>query len=135
MELDKFLVLDKRLSILYIEHNNVRYPFMLDTGCGMSVLDVSSITDKMTIKDTGKVMPGITIASGRVDAQIPVIEMDFKIGKQPFSDKFMVIDMSNAFNRLESDLKIKPIGLIGTRFFKENNMKIDFENETISYAN
>lgn len=118
------------LPIVTFKQGKNKINLLIDTGSTKSVilpslLDVIKFTD---LNEGGTIfgMEGNVINTSYVN-------IDFKLHKNDYSEKFQVVDMSSAFNAIKQDTGVTIHGILGNSFFENYGYVLDFK-DFIAYS-
>lgn len=105
------------------------FNMIVDTGCGVSMLNKPSIKDaELLYKKSENKISLSALTPDSVEAGCIVI--DFNIGKKKVSEEFYLTEHED-FASFRSLYNIEMHGLLGSSFFDSNNCRIDFENHVL----
>ena len=108
--------------------NNMFAIFVLDTGCGESMIDVSALSQlapDSIIAESSTQYVGIEL---KPQSSIRKINLDLKLNDLSFNQTFNIMDISKMFSTYKCDSPNTIIaGLIGGDFFIQNKVVIDYD--------
>lgn len=114
------------LPIVTFIHNGQKLHLMLDTGSDDSYIN-SKIADKLLpVKTDNASIPVIT-GTGESKAEGRVF-LDLTYDNNVFINNFYLMDLDNAFKAITDERGLEIHGIIGNRFFKKYEYKLDFES-------
>lgn len=114
------------LPIVTFEHRGVKLHLMLDTGSDDSYIN-SKIADILQpVKADDATIPVIT-GTGETDAKGRVL-LDLTYNNNVFYNYFFLMDLDNAFKAITDERGLEIHGIIGNKFFKKYEYKLDFES-------
>lgn len=118
------------LPIVTFKQGENKINLLIDTGSSKSVIIPSVLN---TFKHE-KLNEGGTIfgMEGNIIETI-YVNIDFILNKDNYSEKFQVVDMSNAFNTLKQDTGVTIHGILGNTFFEKYGYVIDYK-DFVAYA-
>lgn len=118
------------LPVVTFKQGDNKINLLIDTGSSKSVILPSVLNtfkhEKLNEGGTIFGMEGNTI-------ETVFVSMDFALNKTNYSEKFQVVDMSNAFNTLKQDTGVTIHGILGNTFFEKYGFVIDFK-DFVAYA-
>lgn len=118
------------LPIVTFKQGDNKINLLIDTGSSKSVI----LPSVLNIFKHEKLNEGGTIfgMEGNIIETV-FVSMDFALNKANYSEKFQVVDMSNAFSTLKQDTGVTIHGILGNTFFEKYGFVIDFK-DFIAYA-
>lgn len=122
---------DSGLPVITLTNNGKEFNFLVDTGANLCVLNERHLEEieHEPLKGTGT-MFGM---EGNVQ-QVSYVRVDLTIGKDILKVPFQIINIDNAFGRVEQDYGVTIHGVLGTQFLEKYKGKIDFIERTLSYG-
>lgn len=116
------------LPIITVENNGKKLNFLLDTGSNVSHIN-SNILDSLS--DYSKVPAApteITTVNGVESIEGSWIELPFYYKKQYFSETFLPLDLTDAFDSIKRDNGVQLHGILGNSFFAKYRYVLDFDD-------
>lgn len=114
--------------------NKYKY-FLVDSGATHNVLSKESFKNISKKEDEVKIVDNLAIlgiSGGDENKTMPVIEEVISIGRDKFTQNFIVSENWEATKKYISDnCGIEVIGLLGSEFFQKARWVIDFDNLVI----
>lgn len=114
------------LPIVTFEHNGNKLHLMLDTGSDDSYINSKIANVLCPIKADESSIPVIT-GTGETTAAGRVL-LDLVYNGNRFLNYFFLMDLDNAFKAITDERGLEIHGIIGNRFFKKYEYKLDFES-------
>jgi len=103
--------------------------FLLDSGSEHNIIDKSVLsTITHTVLDDPS-MPNTLSGVGGV-SNVSACSITFKCGDEEYTDKFIVNDMQEALKLLKRETGVIMHGIIGSRFLREHQVILDYQNLT-----
>lgn len=99
--------------------------FLCDTGADECYLDETAIKG-MKLKKLGVNRSGLTTGSGVIMDERNVVAADVYVNGKVDKIRFTVYDYSVPFDQIASECGIRPGGILGSNFFDEFNLTLDF---------
>ena len=118
------------LPIVTFKQGKNKFNLLVDTGSTKSVVlpSLLEVIKSIDLNEGGTIfgMEGNVINTSYVN-------IDFKLHKNEYSEKFQVVDMSSAFNSIKQDTGVTIHGILGNSFFENYGYVIDFK-DFIAYS-
>ena len=112
------------LPLLIVKAQDKNLCFLLDTGSNINVLDrrVAKFFHLSAI-NTKQQQFGIDGSTQISD----VVEFSFSLNEHEYTSSFSVLDLSNAFGKVEEESGIQIHGLLVCSFMEQHKWVLDFE--------
>ena len=122
---------DSGLPVVTLTNNNKEFNFLVDTGANQCVLNERHLEEieHEVLEGTGT-MFGM---EGNIQ-QVTYVKVELSKEDTVFKIPFQVINIDNAFGRVEKDYGITIHGVLGTQFLEKYKSKINFIERTLSYG-
>ena len=118
------------LPIVNFKQGKNKINLLVDTGSTKSVILPSLLeTIKFTDLNEGGTIFGM---EGNV-ISTSYVNIEFKLHKNDYYEKFQVVDMSSAFNAIKQDTGVTIHGILGNSFFENYGYVLDFK-DFIAYS-
>ena len=119
------------LPVITLTNNDKEFNFLVDTGANLCVLNESHLGEigHEPLEGTGT-MFGM---EGNVQ-NVTYVKVELARGKRVFKIPFQVVNIDNAFKRVELDYGITIHGVLGTQFLDKNKVKVNFIERSIAYG-
>lgn len=119
------------LPLLIVKAQDKNLCFLLDTGSNINVLDrrVANFFH-LTANDTKQRQFGIDGLIQISDA----VEFSFSLDEHEYTATFSVLDLSNAFGKVEEESGIQIHGLLGCSFMEQHKWILDFDKLCLSVS-
>lgn len=118
------------LPIVTFKQGKNKINLLIDTGSTKSVI-LPSLLD--VIKSTDLNEGGTIFGMEGNVINTSYVNIDFKLHKNDYSEKFQVVDMSSAFNAIKQDTGVTIHGILGNSFFENYGYVLDFK-DFIAYS-
>lgn len=118
------------LPIVTFKQGKNKINLLIDTGSTKSVI-LPSLLD--VIKSTDLNEGGTIFGMEGNVINTSYVNIDFKLHKKDYSEKFQVVDMSSAFNAIKQDTGVTIHGILGNSFFENYGYVLDFK-DFIAYS-
>lgn len=129
---DTYLKGNSELPIIRINVEGTMCNLLLDTGANINILN-ESVFDKINKNQTIKVVKAeehITVGSGSME-QTGVAKLNFAHQKLKFVQEFDILNMSAAVDQIAHRTGITVDGILGSKFFKDNQWSLDFDTMVV----
>lgn len=119
------------LPIITLKNNGADFNFLVDTGANLNVLNESCLDtlDYEPLEGTGT-MFGM---EGNIQ-EVTYVKVALTHGRKKFEAAFQVVNIDNAFGRIEKDYNVTIHGVLGTSFLEKYKGKINFEERSLKYG-
>lgn len=114
------------LPVVTFEHNGNKLHLMLDTGSDDSYINTSVLPFLDPVRTEKSSVPVITGAGETSTSGIVVLDLMYN--NHRFINHFLIMNLDNAFNAITQERGIEIHGIIGNKFFKKYEYKLDFES-------
>ena len=111
------------LPIATFYQGEVKLNFLLDTGSNNNILNMSIIS-QLEYAETNKTAS--VYGMDGVDHTCPYCLVDITYQDAHYPTNFMVCDMKMAFDNIKKETGVTVHGILGSRFFKQNESILDF---------
>lgn len=125
---DNYLKKNSELPIIKLNVEGRMCNLLLDSGANINILN-ESVFNKINKDQTIKVVKAeehITVGSGSME-QVGVANLNFSYQKLKFTQEFDILNMSEAVGLLSKRTGLVIDGILGSKFFKENQWSLDFD--------
>lgn len=119
------------LPIVTLENGDSKYNFLVDTGANLCVLN-AKYAETMQCEPVGGT--GTMFGMEGNIQEVTYVKAELTHGKDKFNVSFQVIDIDNAFGRIEQDYNITVHGVLGTAFLERYKGKVDFIEHKLKYG-
>ena len=130
--------LKTKIPIINIKIENKYYPFILDSGSQMNILDFSFVESLPTeLTDTiSSSVTNIVGVSNSSQNTTGILRLNLSLKRLKFSNvDFSICDLRKPFSSIEKGLNGQKIaGILGSPFFEENRWSIDFDKYVVWYG-
>lgn len=125
---------DTTIPIITVNHNNVSFNLMVDTGCNTSYID-ESIVDLLLAKKTNKTLGGIVFGDGASEDETPIYDIQMALGDIKFTEEFAAINLASTVKEFKDAFGIRIRGMLGSDFLAKYGFILDFKNKNIRMIN
>lgn len=115
------------VPLVTIHQEDKELIFLLDTGSEHNVIDQNALPfiNHTVIQD--ETMP-VTLSGVGGKVEVSACSITFKCGDTEYTDNFVVNDLSIALKALKNETGVIMHGILGSRFLRENNVVLDYQN-------
>lgn len=99
--------------------------FILDSGSDRNVIDKGVLSEIQYEKINSEDIHTLTGVNGVV--QVEKCKITFQHGEDEYTTEFLVTDLKEAFDTIRAAHSIPLHGMLGSVFFKENKIIMDFD--------
>lgn len=121
------------LPLIKLTVGGERYGFLLDSGANVNWLDKDCLGNipKSAYELTS--CEGIESygASGSIEVEDKVCDLNFSYGNTKFKESFKVASLAQGFKVIEEETGYKLCGILGNEFFQEYRWKLDFDRMVV----
>lgn len=119
-----------KVPLVQTNLNNKSCYLMIDTGASISILDINQKKDYnfKVLKNSNFVL-GVGGKSNYYNLENVILKLDTTF----YNTDFKGNDMSVLVNTIKLNTGIKIVGILGSDFFKQNEVIIDYSTNTIKY--
>ena len=118
------------LPVITLRQGNKKINLLLDTGSTESII-IPSILNTLEYEETGKIGTIFGMEGKSFDTKYVIMHLMYNY--ITYSEKFQVVDMSNAFNSIKQSTGVTIHGILGNSFFERYGYVIDFQ-ELVAYG-
>lgn len=119
------------LPIVTLENNGSKFNFLVDTGANLCVLN-AKYTEVINCEPVGGT--GTMFGMEGNIQEVTYVKAELTHGRRKFNVAFQVVNIDNAFGRIEQDYNITIHGVLGTSFLERYKGKIDFIEHKLKYG-
>lgn len=119
-----------KVPLVQTNLNNKSCYLMIDTGASISILDINQKKDYnfKVLKNSNFVL-GVGGKSNYYNLE----NINLKLDTTFYNVDFKGNDMNVLVNTIENNTGIKIVGILGSDFFKQNEIIIDYSTNTLKY--
>ena len=114
------------LPIITVQQGDIHLNLIIDTGSDNNVID-SNIIDKLEYTDAKDTVPTHLTGVGGT-YEVKACNLTFTCQNEKYSADFLINDFRDSFLRIFEAHAIQLHGMIGSKFLRDNNIVLDFQN-------
>lgn len=128
MNWDKLI--NSELPIITVNHNNISFKLLIDTGCEHSLID-ENIIELLVAHQVPSDIEGFVFGNGAESEGNDAYMMDLYLGKDKYTVTFQAVDFTKMCRDFKDAYGIMIRGTLGSDFLSEYRYVVDFSNKNI----
>lgn len=121
---------NSELPIITVNHNNIQFKLLVDTGCENSLID-ENIIELLIAHQVPSNIEGIVYGNGEESDDTEAYMMDLYLGEDMYKVTFQAVDLSKLCKEFKDTYGVRIRGTLGSDFLSKYGYAVDYSNKNI----
>lgn len=121
---------NSELPIVTVNHNNISFKLLVDTGCEYSLID-ENIIELLIAHQVPSNLEGLVYGNGAESECEEAYMIDLYLGETKYPITFQAVDFSKMCRDFQDAYGVRIRGTLGSDFLSEYGYVVDFTNKNI----